>query len=297
MIAGYARFARGRQTFFFQILRCSLMLILSVVLIALGCVLLVLSNRSRTKANAMAGTETSRIGELLELVKAVRSDLGAGESSGYSEYCELKGEIVCNAAVTGEFSGQQLAMVETRVTRVYETRREERDDQGHVRTTWSKGSDTLSQNTQTAEFFIDDGSGKVRVRPPAKGVELLELVDRFEPPTAVETRSGQLSLGNGAFELSIPTFRSGSSRRLLGYKFTEKGLPIGRRAYALGHITDTEEGLVMHDNDAPEKPFILSLRSEEELVASSERNAKWLRFGGYVAALLGVALAVYSVVN
>ena len=273
------------------------MLILGVILIAAGCVLLVLSNRSRAKANAMAGTETSRVGDLLDLVDSVRSDLGDNQPSGFSDYCELKGEIVCNAAITGEFSGHSLAMVETRVTRVFETRREERDDEGHVRTTWSKSSDTLAQNTQTAEFFIDDGSGRVRVRPPTKGVELLELVDRFEPPSVVEARAGQLSLGNGAFQLSVPTFRAGNSRRLLGYKFTERGLPLGRRAYALGQIADTDEGLVLRGSDKPEQPFILSLRSEEELVASSERSAKWRRFGGYIAIMVGIAVTMYSFVD
>jgi len=271
------------------------MLWVGIALAAIAGLLFFLARRSTAKVFHIKATETSKIDTIVKLVADIAKDMPDGMATGYREYVEVKGRIGSDEPIRGELSDKMAAVVETYVYRVYERREEHRDPQGNVRTEWKKGEETVSSNRREAPFWIDDGSGKLRVKATT-GIELEKLVERFEPASAVESGlGGHLTLSVGRFQLSLAGGGSGSSSRTLGYKFVERALPVGKTVYALGEAAHTDDdGLVLRapTDENKKKPFMVSLRTEEELVRSGERKALVLRIIGGVLAAGGAVLVV-----
>ena len=268
---------------------------LGVIIIGAGGWLIWSSKKSEQKAKTMEAAKTTTVEEIQKLVQEIREQLNGGVS-GYTEYVELKGLSRCEQPLTGEFSKEPAAIIRTKVERQIETRRERRDDDGNIRTSWHKSTDVLQKHEEEAEFFIEDSTGRARVISEGSELHLIERVNRFEPPGSVERQQGNISWGN--FSMSLSSYR-GNDRRTLGYKFEEKALPVDHQLYVLGEIRDTEGGLVIQkpsDNNKG-KPFIVSARSEAELVASAESSAKTQKFGGIAAIVIGLVVLVYGIME
>ena len=274
------------------------MLIAGIVCACGAGLLHYLSGRANARAALMATTDTKKLSDLQSLVDEVRAELGGDAESGYSEYCELKGKLSAPAPVRGELSGEDVAIYDTQVVRVIETRRERRDDNGHVTVTWDKSNETLSSNRREAEFYLDDGTGRVRVLPSGAEMELDTIVERFEAPAAVEYDAGsQLSLRVGGFSLAVGGRMHGSQRRTIGYRFVERVLPLDRAVYVLGEVADTSDGLVLRAATSEQGPYVISLKSEAELIQAKQSSAKWLRIGAIVSGVAGIALAVIGLLK
>jgi hypothetical protein len=298
------------------------MLWFGLILIVIGAILFWVSRKAADRVFHMKATETSRIGDAVGLLKEVGADMPGGDA-GLTQYVEFKGQLVAAHPVTAELSGQQVAIVETRVEHVFEEYRETRDSNGHVRGSWTRSSDTMSRDRQEAAFELDDGTGRVRVKP-GDGVELVEAREIFQPANALQQLGGGgMMLSIGGFQLqfggaSAPGYGGGygmqrgspwtyggtgffnnNHRRTLGYRLTENVLPLGRHTYALGELASTDEGFVLRAPASRDekRPFILAARTEEELVTSHGRKALWLRIGGGVLAIGGLALVVAGVLG
>ncbi len=283
-----------------------------LVLLAVAALLFFLSKRSETKVHHVKATETSKIGDIEKLVAEVAADMPDGVATGYKDYIEVKGKVVCNEPIQGELSDQLGAIVETEVVRVAERREEIRDAQGNIRTEWKKHEETLSTNRREAIFWVDDGTGRLRVKPGKKGVELVKVVERFQPANAMDgggsmsgfgggAGHGQITLSMGRFQMSLGSGRwDPSSSRTLGYRFVERILPINKPVYAIGEVAATEdEGLLLRPptDDDKKKPFMVSPKTEEEIVQAAEKSAKILRIVAICLAAGGVVLAVVHFVR
>lgn len=279
------------------------MLWVGIALAVIGLILFLVSRRSTAKVFHMKATDTSRVGAIQKLVAEVAADMPDGLATGYKEYVEVKGKVACDEPLRGELSDKLGAIMETEVVRVYERREERTDPQGNVRTEWRKGEETVSQNRRESPFWIDDGSGRLRVKTSGnKGIDLEKVVERYEPANAVESGfgGGNLTLSVGRFQLGLGGGGYGSGSRTLGYKFIERALPIGKAVYALGEAAHVEdEGLVLRvpTDDDKKKPFLISLKTEEDLVRSGEKTALVLRIIAIVLAVGGAALAVVGLVR
>jgi len=272
--------------------------VFGLVLIGGALLLVYFAKRSTTRAQLMATTETKRLADVLNLIKEIRTDLPGESESGYVEFCELKGKLVTDAPVQGELSGHEVAIYETRVTRVFETRRERRDANGNVNVTWHKSSETLSSNRREAEVFLDDGSARVRLIPSGAELALDKVVDRFEPPNAVEhNHHGGFALRAGSFSLSLTGTRHGDSRRTLGYRFQESVLPLDSEVYVLAEIADTSDGALIRKPTESEAPFVVSLKTEAELIRGKMASAKWLKIAAALSGIAGVALVVMGLLK
>lgn len=274
------------------------MLWVGLILAVIGGVLLFVSTRAAGRAQHMSTIETSRVGDIVSLVNEVKAEL-PGESTGYHDYVELKGSVACDAPVMGELSGLPAALVETTVKRRYEERREVRDSDGRVTTRWETRTETVSNNKRESPFYLDDGTGRVRVLATGASLDLDEVVDRFEPANAVEVSSGgNVAISFGRMSISLGGGRWGNDRRTLGYQFTERIMPVGRPLYVLGEVADTPDGLLMRKpQDGSKRPYLVSLKSEEELVQKAQSSAKWQKIGGVALIALGVVLALVGIIT
>jgi hypothetical protein len=263
------------------------MWIVGIVLILGGVGLFYASTRSKASMEAMASTETATAEELSTAAKGVAEEIGPGS---FRQLTELKGNVECDNPITSELAKQECVYYHMNVSREWEETYWETDSEGREQRRTRRGSDVMASNTRSQEFVVRDDTGTTVVEPNGATFHAVSAVSRFEPGE----RSGQLSFGG--FSLSISGFGS-ANRRTLGYRFEESVIPPGHRIYVLGEASDAGGRLSVRKPEEKGKKFIVSVKSEEELMASAATSAKWLRVGAIAAGILGVILVVVGIVT
>ena len=269
------------------------MAILAGILLIIAGALIFFMRKNLDKIYHMKATETSTVKQLEEMAQSVRADMGEGPSH-WNQQVELKGKVVCEHPLKGQFTEAPAVVVKTKIVREYEEYKESRDSEGKITRRWVKRSDTLHDDTRDTSFVIDDGSGCIHVSPSGAEYTLESVVNRFEPPGAMD-RGGNISIGG--FSLSLGSMSFGSSRRLLGYRIKESILPVGSDIYALGEVRDGTDGLTLNDPSNKEEPFLLSVKSEEELLNQYEKTANLQKFSAIGLAVVSVGLVVWALVD
>ena len=269
------------------------MLWVGLLVAAIGGAMLYFSGKAANRVLHMKATETAQIGELTSTMEAVRSELGGGPSE-MREFVEIKGTVGSDRPLLAEMSGQQAVIVRSKVSREIEELRTERDSEGDLVDRWVSRTETLNNSNLDTPFWIDDGSGRIDVRPGGASYTLQCVVDRFEQANSVERGS---SISFGSLSFNIGSLSYGDTLRVKGYQFREEILPLGARVYALGEVSDTSDGIALHKPGDADKPFVLSRRSEAEMVSAGDSQAKWLKFGGFGGIGVGVILMIVGAIK
>jgi len=262
------------------------MWIVAVVLCAGGAVaLFFVSKNQRAKAYDMQSTETSKAAELETLAKDITKEIGSGS---FARQVELKGKIECATPLTAEMSGAACVHFRSTVHREYEETYTETDKDGHKRTGTRRGSEQVSSNERFTRFALRDDSGTVEVDPTGAALDEEKIFSRFE---AAQSQTGSISFGS--FRLDLGMFAGlGSGRRTIGYKLEEWALPLGKQVYLLGEASDSEGHVVVRKPTEKGKRFILSLKSEEEIVKSASGLATGLIIAAAVLAVGAIVLGL-----
>lgn len=256
------------------------MLVAGVIALCVGALLLWGSASAQRKLVALRTAERRSAAALTELMTQVAAEVGAGS---WCEACEVEGTVECAAPLTAEVSGTACVYYASSVERQYEETVRENNQQRTQR-----GSETVAQNTQHVDFVLRDGSGAITVLPAGADFEARKTVERFEPASG-----GGLALTIGGARIELPALSGG--RKTLGYKVVEHAIPVGARLYALGEAADRDGELVLRR--PKDGRFILSLRSKEELVASSASQARWMKIAALVCFAGGAVLSVMGAVS
>lgn len=110
------------------------------------------------------------------------------------------------------------------------------------------------------------------------------MVDRYEP-----AGQAQVGLSIGGLQLGLGNL---GCTRTLGYRYRESLLPLARQAFVLGEASDSSGTLTVQKSRQKGDKFIISLKSEEQLVQSAQRTINWLLYGGVACGVLGVVALV-----
>lgn len=261
-------------------------IIIGIVLLAAGGLLLFLRGKARDKVLEIKSTTTSPVAELHEIRDGVASEIGPG---GFSQGAEIKGTIECAEPLTAELSGTPCVWYSMSVQERYEDTYQEADAQGRVHMRTRTGTNAVAGNTRSVRFQLRDATGTVTVDPGRATVEGHTVLDRHEPASGTENT---LQFGTFSFNLSP----SPSGRRILGYHYTEQLIPLGGQVYVFGEANDRDGELVVREPMEKGKPFIISVRSEEEITKGLERSTtlqQWFGFG-LIAAGAAVVLAAIA---
>jgi len=268
------------------------MIIIGVVLLAIGVGLVFGKRSQKDKVLEIKATRTSPAAELNELAASVRESLG--QPGGFCQVAEVKGQVKCEPPLVSEMGKQPCAYYSCQVTRRYEETYWETDSNTRQRVQKTRsGEETVSSNSQRTPFYIEDATGRVKVNPEGITPDTIKTVDRFEPgepPAGGEIRFGSftLSLGLGAVA---------AGRRTLGYHFEEHVLPVNRPAYVLGEASDTTGEVVIGKPKEKGRKFIISLKSEDELIRSAESAAKGFYWAALIVGGLGAILIVAGILS
>lgn len=261
------------------------MIIIGVILIALAGLLLFLRKRTQDKLLEIRYVKTSSVSEVLELQQSIAAEVGPG---GFKQQTELKGTAQCETPLKAELSEEPCVYYSMSVEERYEERYTERDSQGNTQQRTRTGSSVVASNTQATRFQIDDGTGVLDVDSDGASIDARTVMDKYEPYSG-----GGGSLNIGSFTLNFGG-TIGGARRVLGYHYRESIIAPGQQLYVLGEVDDSSGTPVMKRPSEKGKPFILSIKSEEEITRSSERSINFMLYGAIACAVGGFVLILFG---
>ena len=194
---------------------------------------------------------------------------------------ELKGRAAApdGGPLTSPLTSTPCVWYRTRTS--VRTRETTRDSEGRSRT--SEQERTLSQEASEVAFALADDTGTVAVDPRGANIDQpRQVADRFErSQSGVTVNLGPVTLrGDGD---------------VLGYRHQEWVIREGDPLYVLaGAWGDPARGEVRAPRTGE---YLISLRSEEELVSSAGRWSTGFAIAGAVLAVAAVALAVAGIIG
>jgi hypothetical protein len=263
------------------------MIIAGIVLIIIGVILFVSRSFHQKKLFNIKATQTLKAKEIFDLCNSVRAEIGPGS---FNKPLEVKGIIKCDNPLTAELSNQECVFYSMSVTREYEETYTDYDQNKRPVQRTRRGSETISNNSQSIQFYVEDETGKILVNPNGAAIDSIKSVDKFEPAGLdLDT------ISFGRFNMSLSSMMTG--RRTLGYKYREEIVPLERRIYVLGEASDSSGELMVQKPKDKKESFVVSLKSEEELVGSVERVIKYTLIGGIAADVIGLALLIAGIVG
>lgn len=253
---------------------------IALLIIAAG---LLFWRRSRqARLRGILGTETSTVKEITELGAYVREGLEG--HTAFNRVCELKGTIRCDNPLTSEVAKQPCVYYSMSVSREYEEIYTETDSQNNQHQRTRRGSENVANNSQLVAFWLEDETGRIPVAPHGAEIDAEQVVDRYEP-----AGQAQVGLSIGGLQLGLGNL---GGTRTLGYRYRESLLPLARQAFVLGEASDSSGTLTVQKSRQKGDKFIISLKSEEQLVQSAQRTINWLLYGGVACGVLGVVALV-----
>ncbi|GAB4130467.1 MAG: hypothetical protein OHK0045_07590 [Raineya sp.] len=215
----------------------------------------------------------------------------------YSEIVEVKGIGITDNPLIGEYSEKPVLYYRTSLIHEYEVQEKQRDSNGNTSWVTVRKSETIATNEQASPFYIDDNSGK-KIMVNMSGAEKVihKIVDRFEKEFSQNYLNQNRNTSWGGQLINfINNINTGSSRTI-GYRFVEEAIPVNTRLYVYGEASDRDgELMIVKPKDAKQN-FIVSVKSEEELIKDADSTARNSLIGVIILAVLGVASIIYGMV-
>ncbi len=231
--------------------------------------------------------QTKTISELKDMFKQMDAN-GLGEN--YREFVELKGTVVSNDLVEAPFSDRKVAYCESSLAQVTEIREQYRDNNGVLRDRTRKQENTISNEKTSQEISMTDNSTKEAVILEINGIgcnlDIPKTFDRFEPKG---------NLGNYRYFNSFSWNRYGSET--LGFRMTEKTINANQSLYVIGEAFKVGDKIHVGKPQDGKKPFIVTTKSEEDLINKSNQNALFLLIGGIAAIIFGVGSIISMLIK
>ena len=262
------------------------MLIAGLVLIVVAVGAAFYARHERGKARTATATETLSCGDVATLSKGVADEVGGGS---FSQRCEAVGRAQPGpqGLVDAPESKVDAVWVRTKVTHKYwEMVTTTRDGKSHR--TRQEREDVVSDNSSIAPFALSDDSGTVVIHPDGAEIDRPErVVDRFEQADRVQQ-------DGGGFLATL--LRSTNDSGTLGFQREEWVIRPGTGLYVQGEVAD-RTGALVFAKPQDKGAFLVSTRSEEEIVAGSEKAAKLAGIGAVLAGVIGVVLLIAGAVT
>lgn len=225
---------------------------------------------------------TKTISELRDMFNQMDEN---GLGNEYREFVELKGTIQSNSLVEAPFSNRKVAYCESKLAQVTEIREQYRDGNGNIQTRVRKNENIISDEKSSQEISIKDNSSNEAVILEINGtgcdLDIPKTFDRFEPKG---------NLNNYRYFNTFSWNRFGAET--LGFKMTEETIDENQNLYVIGEAFKVGDTLHIGKPQDSKKPFIVTTKSEEDLVNSSNKNANFALIGGIIAIVIGIIMLI-----
>lgn len=240
--------------------------------------------KAKNSVLEMKYLKSKTISELKDIFNQMDSN---GLGNEYREFVELKGNIVSDNLVETPFSNRKVAYYNSKVSQVEERREESYDSQGHRRTVTTKDENVISNEHSSQDIYVKDSScnDEVVLEINSTGCELdiPKTFDRFESKSNVSKYGYFNNISYGP--------------RTLGFKLTEETIEANQNLYVIGEAFKVGDKIHIGKPNDNKKPFIVSTKSEEDLVNSSNQKAMISLVSGIIAIAVGLIILVTRIIG
>lgn len=234
----------------------------------------------RRKAAALSSVIRREIEFLQELARSMRD-------TGFKNYFTMvKGKISCDAPLHSELSKTPCVYYRMSVTRETRETYDSTDAQGKVETKTRTLREVVASNQRSVNFYLNDGTGQIRVEPSAAEFIGEQVLSRYE---AAAPTAPVASLQWGDFQLTLPQ----TQNQVLGYALEETALPLNAELYVIGAVSEQADELVLSKPQGKEQ-FLISVKSDSELLQQRQNNAKWSLIVAIVLAVAAVLVFIFG---
>lgn len=256
-------------------------IIIPIILIVGGLVaIFYIRPKTQNHVTEIKYLQTKKIAELKDMFSQMESN---GLGNDYREFVELKGKIVSDNLIETPFSNRQVAYCKSRLAQVTETKEQYRDSNGNMRTRVNKHENTISEEKSSQEVkLLDDNNGDsvvLEINGIGCNLDIPKTFDRFEPKG---------NLGNYRYFNSFSFNRFGAET--LGFKMTEETIEANQQLYVIGEAFKVGNEIHIGKPQDAKKPFIVTTKSEEDLINKSNQTAMFSLIGGLVAIVIGIVM-------
>jgi len=232
----------------------------------------------RRKAAALSSVVRRDIEFLQELASSMRE-------TGFKNYLSMvKGKIRCDAPLHSELSKTPCVYYRMSVTRETRETYDSTDAQGKTETKTRTLREVVASNQRAVNFYLNDGTGEIRVEPNAAEFIGEQVLSRYE---AAAPSAPVASLQWGDFQLSLPQ----TQNQVLGYALEETAIPLSSELYVIGSVSEQAGELYLSKG---KEQFLISVKSDSELLQQRQNNAKWSLIIAVVLAVAAVLVFIFG---
>ena len=226
--------------------------------------------------------QTKAISELKDMFTQMDAN---GLGNDYREYVELKGTVVSDNLVETPFSNRKVVYCDSKLSQVTEIREQYRDNNGNMQTRIRKHENIISNEKSGQDIAIKDNSSNesvvLEINATGCKLDIPKTFDRFEPKG---------NLGNYRYFNSFSWNRFGAET--IGFKMTEQTIDTNQNLYVIGEAFKVGDTIHIGKPQDSKKPFIITTKSEEDLINSSNQKVMFALIGGIVAILVGIIMFI-----
>ena len=204
-----------------------------------------------------------------------------GLAEGYRDMVETHGKADSEGEVKAPYSETICAYYEASVTREYEREEVTTDKDGKTERRRVRSSEQVGTEKSSAPLYLREGEVRVTLDLPGSNLQLRDGLDRFEPYNDRNT-----------YEFFGLRFSDPSGARTLGFRYKEQIIPLGHPLYVVGELRSSAGELHIGKPSEKGKPFIVSVKTEEEVTAGEQGKAKMFLYGGIALVVGGIAIAL-----
>lgn len=263
-------------------------MLLGIILIIIGIVLFIIRQIQAQELLSLQSARMTNIEELMNTANSISQEIGGGD---WRDYVKIWGKITVNKPILSELKQEPCVYYEMKVQREYEERKITTDSKGNQEEKMGKNTEVVCQNARSIPFFLEDKTGKIiMVNPEEAKIDTMKILDEFHH----ESMEGRM-LQYGSFSLMLNNNFPSSNRRILGYRYQESILPIGREILVVGQVSDETGDLRIHKPSNHQEKFIISLKTNEALINRYGQNQQNLFYGSISCIVIGVVIIFFSI--
>ncbi|MBB1253007.1 GIDE domain-containing protein [Streptomyces alkaliterrae] len=259
------------------------MVFIGVLALVFAVLFGILAHLTNKRISKLERTETLTVAELRAMREAAADAAGPGH---FRYSCEVVGVALPHrdGLLKSQLQDIECVWHRHKITRKYEEIR--RDSNGNRRRTTRH--ETVSALTSGTAFFVEDDSGKIVIRP--EGAEAIGADKTLDDFVQHQGR------GEGGLRIGPVTLTTRQGDGTLGFKHEEWVLRPGARLFVHGEATDARGHLEIA-KPTEGGPYIVSAKSEEELLRRDTRQLTWWFVGSGLCGLAGVVLLLVALLR
>lgn len=259
-------------------------IVLGIALILLGGYLVVFQRKKlAAETLEIQSQDTKTIPEVREALEAM-----ASIDPNYRELVEVKGIAQSEQPVMAPYTGERVAYYMAQTVQVSESTETYTDSKGNRRSRTVRRTDTLCEEESNVPLLLKDSNGDeivIETNGIGSRLDLQRTCDRMD--NTCDSRRGRTSVSINNFNISF-----GGGHRIIGYKKIEDTFRLNAPLYALGEAYMQNGRIYLGPPKSPDAPFIVTTKSEQQLVQNKKNAQNLSLFGGIACVVIGIVLMI-----